>query len=507
MKENNKLAYEVYAELNNENKLTKLYLNICNESLINNNEITKCSNYSIESILNDLCISCIEPFYPIENDPANKNTFIKCYNNQKGYYLDEADKLYKKCYPSCELCGKKGTNPNHKCISCNKDYFYELNVFDWLNCYQNCEFYFYYNSINDKYYCTPDLSCPENINKLLIPEKNKCIDDCSKDSDYPYEFRKTCFKECPKNISEKSETKAFYCEAKCPKEYPFEIIQTQACVNNCTISERQNGLCKINFQPEDNEVDQEAEEKAVENVKEELTNNFDTSNVDKGENVVIKQKDSTITISTSDNQKNERSQNTTNINLGECEDKIKDAYNIPKNKSLYILKIDVKQEGLQIPKIEYEVYYPLFGESLIKLNLTACADSKIDLSIPVVLSESIDKMNSNSDYYNDICYTTTSENGTDISLSDRKKDFVNNNLTVCEEDCDFSDYDYDLGKAVCSCKVKTNSTAKIIGVTIDKEKLYNSFTDFKNIANVKVLKCYKLIFKLDAYKYNYANLI
>ena len=90
--ENNKLVYEVYAELNNENKLTKLDLNICNEYL-NNNEIAKCSNYSIKSILNDLCISCIEPFYPIENDPANKNSFIKCYNNPKGYYLDEADKL------------------------------------------------------------------------------------------------------------------------------------------------------------------------------------------------------------------------------------------------------------------------------------------------------------------------------------------------------------------------------------------------------------------------------
>ena len=63
----------------------------------------------------------------------------------------------------------------------------------------------------------------------------------------------------------------------------------------------------------------------------------------------------------------------------------------------------MKQEGLQIPKIVYEVNYPLFGESLIKLNLTTCANSKIDLSIPVVLSESIDKMNSSSDYYNDIC--------------------------------------------------------------------------------------------------------
>ena len=54
--------------------------------------------------------------------------------------------------------------------------------------------------------------------------------------------------------------------------------------------------------------------------------------------------------------------------------------------------------------------------------MTACENSKIDLSIPVILSENnIDKINASSDYYNDICYTDTSENGTDISLADRKK--------------------------------------------------------------------------------------
>ena len=63
--------------------------------------------------------------------------------------------------------------------------------------------------------------------------------------------------------------------------------------------------------------------------------------------------------------------------------KIIDEYNIPKNKSLYILKIDVKQNGLKIPKIVYEVYYPLFSDKLIKLNLTVCSGTKIKLSIPV----------------------------------------------------------------------------------------------------------------------------
>ena len=149
----------------------------------------------------------------------------------------------------------------------------------------------------------------------------------------------------------------------------------------------------------------------------------------------------------------------------------------------------------------------LNNESLIQLDLKVCKDLKVDVSVPVIITGNIDKVNSSSGYYNDICYTYTSEDGTDISLADRKKEFVNNDLTVCEEDCDFVDYDYNIGKAGCSCKVKTESTTKIGDIVIDKDKLYNSFTDYKNIANIKVLKCYKLIFKLEAYKSNYANLI
>ena len=129
---------------------------------------------------------------------------------------------------------------------------------------------------------------------------------------------------------------------------------------------------------------------------------------------------------------------------------------------MYILKIDVNQEGLKIPKIEYEVYYPLFGDSLIKLNLTVCKDSKIDLSIPIVITESLDKVNQSSGYYNDICYTYTSEDGTDISLSDRKEEFINNNLTVCEEDCDFINYDNELENQFVLARSKLIQQQKLV---------------------------------------------
>ena len=118
-KENTKTVFEIYSELNdneliikiifkicilikyifNKNsqlskRVTKLDLNICNDTLMNN-EIRKCSNYTIESLLEDLCISCQEHFYPFYSDIPYSNPFLKCYNNPEGYYLDLDDKSYR----------------------------------------------------------------------------------------------------------------------------------------------------------------------------------------------------------------------------------------------------------------------------------------------------------------------------------------------------------------------------------------------------------------------------
>ena len=49
---------------------------------------------------------------------------------------------------------------------------------------------------------------------------------------------------------------------------------------------------------------------------------------------------------------------------------------------------------MKIPRIEYEVYYPLYGVKLEKLNLSVCEDLKIEITIPVSINEEdIDKYN------------------------------------------------------------------------------------------------------------------
>ena len=57
------------------------------------------------------------------------------------------------------------------------------------------------------------------------------------------------------------------------------------------------------------------------------------------------------------------------------------------------MKFIINQEGMKIPKVKYDVFCKLFGTSLIKLNLTACVNRKIIISIPFLITENIDKYN------------------------------------------------------------------------------------------------------------------
>ena len=86
--------------------------------------------------------------------------------------------------------------------------------------------------------------------------------------------------------------------------------------------------------------------------------------------------------------------------------------------------MDITQEGMKIPKIEYNVYSKSNGTNLIKLNLSICENTKISISVPVIITEDINKLNTSSDYYKDICYVAKSDSGTDIILKDRKTEFI-----------------------------------------------------------------------------------
>ena len=82
-----------------------------------------------------------------------------------------------------------------------------------------------------------------------------------------------------------------------------------------------------------------------------ITEEFNLSTYENNQEINLKEKDVTFSFISSKTNDIEENNNKTIINLGFCEGKLKDKYNISKDNSLYILKMDVFFEGMKIPKI------------------------------------------------------------------------------------------------------------------------------------------------------------
>ena len=299
------------------------------------------------------------------------------------------------------------------------------------------------------------------------------------------------------------------CITVCPEELPFEIISTQKCYNNCQINLILEKECKLNYEENnDNTNNKEIESTKsqdimLRNVEISFTSDeYDTSNLDDGNEEIIKDDIMQITLTTTKKQKNNYITNNnkmTAINLGDCEDLLRTENKIPDEKLLYMRKIDVYQEGMQIPKVEFDVYYKENNNKLKKLNLTICENSNIYLSYPVNISENPDIYNPKSGYYNDICYPATSNRGTDITLTDRQKEFVEENRTLCQDGCELEKYDNINRNSRCSCKGKAFKSIinSISDIKIDKMKLFENFIDVNNIINIQIIKCYKILFSKE----------
>ena len=143
----------------------------------NNNKVNKCKCELDECLLcpqealsKGLCSECNVGYYQKEIESLNTDEYIKCYKNPEGYYLD--NKMYKQCYYTCKTCNISGNITNHNCIECNDTYSFEIKQNNFINCYANCTYYFYFDEENN-YHCTQDLSCPNDYPKLN--NQKECI--------------------------------------------------------------------------------------------------------------------------------------------------------------------------------------------------------------------------------------------------------------------------------------------------------------------------------------------
>ena len=340
---------------------------------INNNRcINSCINkkYEINNICHNEC--------PLDSYPLFYEEEIHCSNSlPQGYYFDNNDKMYKKCFENCLECFGPGNEINNKCSKCKNNFIF-LNEYinDDIkknNCFQKCEYYYYIDS--NKYYCTQNNKCPNKYSKI-IPNKFKCIDDCKLDNIHQYEFNNTCFEKCPFGTSYNNSN--YICQKKEEMEIKNEFLK---------------------------------------NIQENIKNGFNTEDIDKGnESIFIRDNIIFIITSTKNQENNKNNANVTTIDLGDCEKDLKHEYNISLNDSFYIFKIDAKINHMN--KLEYEVYYPFSLNDFTKLDLSICSKKNIFIYIPADISlNDINKYNQSSEIYNDVCYSSKDSSGADKPLN------------------------------------------------------------------------------------------
>ena len=471
------------------------YLNDSYHNTIDKCDI-KCKNCSKESELNNLCISCnnYDNYYPKFDD---NNLFINCFNGiQDGYYFDNNEHIYIPCYSTCKKCNEFGNIKDNKCLECYSNYIKINN-----NCYNKCNFFYFFNFL-EEYQCTQFNFCPDDYDKL-IKEKNQCIDDCNKDNIYKYEYNKICYIKCP-DETKISNNNICIEKLQCNDYNPYLIIETGECSKNCSAVNFFNYICKIYS---DNP---KYEDKMINTIRNDILNdNMDELIYSKviglNNDLNVYYKNKLFQITSSYNQNNNKNMNISTIKLGDCENILKKHYNLNDDEDFIIFKIEIYIEGFLIPIIEYEIFSLSIKE---KLDLNLCNETKININNLVNIDEKyLFKYNSTDDFYTDKCYPFTTESNTDITLDDRKNEFINNNMSLCEINCIYKGYNVDTKQAECDCQFKSSIALMDGFVVINKDLLLNNFKDIKKSMNLFVYKCYYIFFTNDGFLYNIGSYI
>ena len=219
------------------------------------------------------------------------------------------------------------------------------------------------------------------------------------------------------------------------------------------------------------------------------------------EDIILKVEKVIYQITNTENQKNEKeNSDLSNIDLGECEKIIKKSISYEDDPTpLIILKLDIKRENQKSPLVIYEIYNPYTKE---KINLDICSNTKITIISPVNLTDEetslyedlkrqgYDLFDANGSFYQDICTPFTSQNGTDVIISDRKYYYYDKNISFCEDSCIYNGINTENQKVVCICDA--NKEIDFNGKNFNKEKFFENFYKVEDYTNYQVLFCYKL---------------
>ena len=422
----------------------------------------------------------------------------------EGFFLDNTDNIYKKCFETCKVCNQVGNDDNNNCDQCIDNYkFLDDSFAKPKNCYHDCDNYYMFDSSN-QYMCID--SCPPEF-KNLISQRKKCIDDCQKDDDYIFTYEEQCLLLCPDNLKIDDETK--YCLISC---YPEQF----ECENIC-YSRLPSGNDEFFH-------DKKIYINNFENFENILNMIFEAYPPEIGNKILLERPDNKVYEITNSLDELDLLQNKTKniwglsiVDLGFCETKLKRENNISENDSLIFIKNEIKSNKVSERNVHIDVYNPNTRD---KLNLSLCEEIPINIYLPMELSigtkQLYDKMkksgydlfNINDPFYQDVCTPFDSSNGTDILLTDRIDYIYYNEDTKCQSNCLYTQYTMESKYISCSCSIneEVNKEHKKSD-KFNPKKIYESFYEVLKYSNYDIIKCYKIILNIKVITINLGSLI
>ena len=275
---------------------------------------------------------------------------------------------------------------------------------------------------------------------------------------------------------------------------------TKECLNECSGIDFFNNICGFRKNTDHNS------DLMIAIIQNEIEAGLMNSSIEKllygnESEFMVQEKDISFLITVSKKAKINKNLRTSSISLGDCEDILKKVYGIDKNQSLIIFQFDYYTNNSLIPVIGYELFHPI---NKSKLNLSYCEDQLVLIEYPAKINERLlYKYDPNSDFYNDDCYPYTTENGTDILLEDRYREYNNNNLAVCEINCAFKEYSSESQKSVCICEIKSEGMS--VNEINNRNILFsNDFRKYgSSCSTFQTMKCYYTFFSINGIYKNY----
>ena len=390
---------------------------------------------------------------------------------------------FKLCHDFCSTCKKIGKSINdQKCETCIEDYQYYYQG-DSSNCVQQ------------GYYIDKD----ENIFVECTNSNSKFYIDLETD-------KRICFKNT----------------LSCPESYPYYNISVNECQNNMIPTTISTSTYKCEYNDIINMICYFLTYNTNLEIYHKITSEIINFCPDNGTKIFIEGEEKyafQLTISENEiktiNGEYDNKYNLSAIDLGECEDLLRKENNIDNNTQLIILKFEKMTNIVYEKNIQYEVFE---SKERKRLNLSICKNIYIGIYIPYTISEKTQNLYNDlqeygydlfdpyDSFYQDICTPYKSENNTDVLISDRKKDFYNNE-TMCQSNCHYSNYLFEAQLLKCECDVDVEEIEVDDSEKFDEKILYKSFYDVLKYSNFKVLKCYKLVFQKKTLTNNYGSIV